>query len=42
MIGLTGLEVYSSLFYITEKNNNFELYRFPDSESGGFSDENQR
>ena len=27
MIGLTSLEVYSSIFIITEKNNKFELYR---------------
>ena len=26
MIGLTGLEVYNSIFNITEKINNFELY----------------
>ena len=33
MIELTGLEVYSSLFYLTEENNIFELYKFPDSEN---------
>ena len=27
MIGLVNLEVYNSLFNITEKNNKFELYR---------------
>ena len=27
MIGLTDLEVYNSIFIITEKNNKFELYR---------------
>ena len=27
MIGLTDLEVYNSIFNITEKNNKFELYR---------------
>ena len=27
MIGLTDLEVYNSIFNITEQNNKFELYR---------------
>ena len=27
MIGLTNLEVYNSIFNITEENNNFEIYR---------------
>ena len=27
MIGLTSLEVYNSIFNITEENNKFELYR---------------
>ena len=36
MIGLTDLEVYSSLFNITE-NNKFELYNFPDEKIGGVS-----
>ena len=27
MLGLTDLEVYNSIFNITEKNNNFDLYR---------------
>ena len=26
MIGLTSLEVYNSIFNITEENNKFELY----------------
>ena len=30
MIGLTDLEVYNSIFNITEGNNKFELYKFPD------------
>ena len=30
MIGLTSLEVYNSVFSITEENNKFELYKFPD------------
>ena len=28
MIGLTDLEVYNSIFNITEENNKFELYKF--------------
>ena len=35
MIGLTDLEVYNSVFNITEKNNKFELYR-DDSNKFGF------
>ena len=27
MIGLTDLEVYNSIFNITEENNKFEIYR---------------
>ena len=34
MIGLTDLEVYNSIFNITEENNKFELYKFPDEKSG--------
>ena len=30
MIGLTDLEVYNSFFNITEENNKFKLYKFPD------------
>ena len=37
MIGLTSLEVYNSMFNITEENNNFELYKFPDRKIGGVS-----
>ena len=37
MIGLTNLEVYNSVFNITEENNKFELYKFPDEKSGGVS-----
>ena len=37
MIRLTGSEVYNSIFNITEANNKFELYLFPDSQSGGVS-----
>ena len=37
MIELTDLEVYNSNFNISEENNNFELYKFPDEEAGGIS-----
>ena len=37
MIGLTGLEVDNSLFNITEENNKYELYKFPDEKAGGVS-----
>ena len=37
MIGLTDLEVYNSIFNITEENNKFELYKFPDEKAGGIS-----
>ena len=37
MIGLVDLEVYNSIFNITEENNKFQLYRFPDEKSGGIS-----
>ena len=37
MIGLTNLEVYNSIFNITEENNKFKLYKFPDEKSGGVS-----
>ena len=42
MIGLTDLEVYKTIFNITEENNNFELYKFPDEKSGGVSYEKVR
>ena len=42
MIGLTNLEVYNSTFYITEENNKFELYKFPDEKSGGVTYEKVR
>ena len=34
MIGLTDLEVYNSIFNITEENNKFKLYKFPDEKAG--------
>ena len=37
MIGLTDLEVYNSIFNITEENNKFELYKFPDDKIGGIT-----
>ena len=37
MIGLTDLEVYYSIFDITEQNNKFKLYKFPDEKAGGIS-----
>ena len=33
MIGLTDLQVYNSIFNITEENNKFELYKFPDEKA---------
>ena len=41
MIGLTDLEVYNSIFNITE-NNTFKLYKFPDEKSGGVTYEKVR
>ena len=37
MIGLVDSEVYNSIFNITEENNKFKLYKFPDEKAGGFS-----
>ena len=37
MLGLVDLEVYNSIFNITEENNKFELYKFPDEKAGGNS-----
>ena len=42
MIGLTDLEVYNSIFDITEENNKFDLYKFPDEKSGGITYEKVR
>ena len=42
MIGLTSLEVHNSVFNITEENNKFKLYKFPDEKSGGVSYEKVR
>ena len=35
MIGLVVLEVYNSIFNITEENKKIELYKFPDEKAGG-------
>ena len=37
IIGLVDLEVYNSIFNITEENNKFKLYKFPDEKAGGIS-----
>ena len=37
MMGLVDLEVYNSPFNITEENNKFQLYKFPDEKAGGIS-----
>ena len=42
MLGLRSLEVYNSIYNITEENNKFELYKFPDEKAGGFSYEKVR
>ena len=42
MIGLVDLEVYNSIFNITEENNKFELYKIPDEKAGGVTYEKFR
>ena len=42
MIGLTELEVYNSIFNITEENNKFGLDKFPDEKAGGVKYEKVR
>ena len=42
MIGLTDLEVYNSIFNITEENDKFELYKFPDEKADGVTYEKVR
>ena len=42
MLGLVDLEVYNSTFNITEENNKFKLYKFPDEKSGGITYEKVR
>ena len=42
MIGFTTLEVYNSIFSITEENYNFELHKFLDEKIGDISYEKGR
>ena len=42
MIRLVDLEVYNSIFNITEEKNKFKLYKFPDEKSGGVTFEKVR
>ena len=42
MIGLVDLEVYNSIFNITEENNKIELYKFLDEKAGGVTYEKVR
>ena len=37
MLGLTDLEIYNSIFNITEEKNKLELYKFPDEKAGGIT-----
>ena len=42
LIGLVDLEVYNSILNITEENNKFQLYKFPDEKAGGITYEKVR
>ena len=42
MLGLVNLEVYNSIFNITEENNKFKIYKFPDEKLGGVTYEKVR
>ena len=42
LIGLGNLEVYNSIFNITEQKNKFQIYKFPDEKSGGVTYEKVR
>ena len=42
MIGLVEIEVDNSIFNITEENNKFKLYKFPDEKAGGITYEKVR
>ena len=42
MLGLLDLEVYNSIFNITEENNKFQFYKFPDEKAGGVTYEKVR
>ena len=37
MLALIDLEVYNSIFNITEENKKFQLYKFPDEKAGGIT-----
>ena len=37
MLGLVDLEVYNSIFNITEENNKFKIYKFPEEKAGGIT-----
>ena len=37
MIGLVDLEVYNSIFNITNENNKLQIYKFLDDKIGGIS-----
>ena len=37
MMGLIDLEVYESTFNITEENNKFQLFKFPEDKIGGIT-----
>ena len=41
-MGLVDLEVYNSIFNITEQNNKFQHYKFPDEKAGGVTYEKVR
>ena len=42
VLALVDLEVYNSIFNITEENNKFQLYKFPDEKAGGVTYEKVR
>ena len=42
VLGLVDLEVYNSIFNITEEKNKFQLYKFPDEKAGGVTYEKVR
>ena len=42
IIGLTSVEVYTSIFKLTEENNKLKVYLFPQSKNGGISYEKVR
>ena len=37
MIDLASLDVYNSIFNVTEENNKFKFYTFPDTKVGGIT-----